>query len=139
MNKEQFVKGMSYLGTIYSKEFTQQEVEIYFDFLKSFNYDIFISAIKSLALQSKYLPRISEIVDECNKQKFHRRHIIVEYMKEKGFFKTHLEYEKTLRFIQLSEMSGWLADALSDYYKMMLAEKGENAIGTSNAYILKLE
>ena len=64
MDKQDFVKAMSYLGIIYNKEFTQDEVSVWYSFFQDANAEVFKNAIKRLATKNKFLPSIAEIKQE---------------------------------------------------------------------------
>ena len=69
MTEIELTKGLAYLGTAYNKQYTKMEVEQHFDFLKKYSYEGFIMAIKSIIKNSKFLPKINEIVAECEASK----------------------------------------------------------------------
>ena len=64
MNKEEFLKGMTILGTAYDKEFTQEQVEVWYSFLKDYKLNDFILAIQELIKTEKFIPSIAHIT-EC--------------------------------------------------------------------------
>lgn len=64
MNKEQFVKGLKYLGVAYNKEFTEEQATVWFDFFKDTDYEVFRQAVKRIIPKSKYLPSIAELKEE---------------------------------------------------------------------------
>ena len=119
MTQEQFKDSMAYLGIAYGKEFTQQELIIYYDFLKEFNDDILVKAIKNIIKKSKYLPKITEILEECEKCKEQTRYEVIEFMREKGYFKALIEYEKATLFMERGLVPEWLQEDINKYYKMM--------------------
>ena len=126
MTEIELTKGLAYLGTAYNKQYTKMEVEQYFDFLKDYSYEGFIMAIKSTIKKSKFLPKINEIVAECEFSKNQARNKVVEYMRSKGYFKKGtyeelddiqalLNYEKTLKFINEDNVPEWLLDDIEKY------------------------
>ena len=66
MNKEQFVKAMTYLAIAYDKEFNQEQLNVWYEFFKNDDFNILKQAIKSIILKSKYLPSIAELKEEIN-------------------------------------------------------------------------
>ena len=67
MEKEKFLKGMTYLGIAYNKEFTQEAINIWYDFFKDTDYEIFRQAVKRIIPKNKYLPSIAELRAEIAK------------------------------------------------------------------------
>ena len=126
MTEIELTKGLAYLGTAYNKQYTKMEVEQHFDFLKNYSYEGFIMAIKSIIKNSKFLPKINEIVAECEASKKQAKNKVVEYMRSKGYFKKGtyeelddiqalLNYEKTLKFINEDNIPEWLLDDIEKY------------------------
>lgn len=64
MNKEQFVKGLKYLGIAYNKEFDEEQATVWYDFFKDVEYDTFRQAVKRIIPKNKYLPSIAELRGE---------------------------------------------------------------------------
>lgn len=67
MNRDEFLKGMVYLGTIYGKEFTKDELTVWYSFFHQVDSNIFKVAIKNLAEKNRFIPSIAEIRAEINK------------------------------------------------------------------------
>lgn len=63
MEKKEFVKGMSLLGTAYQKKFDEEELATWYMFLKEYKYGEFLEAITQLVKTNKFLPTISEICE----------------------------------------------------------------------------
>ena len=64
MNLQEFTKAMTFLGVAYNKEFTQEQVGIWYNFFAETKIEDFKNAIKRLINKSKYLPSIAEIKSE---------------------------------------------------------------------------
>ena len=120
MKKEELLKGLTYLGTAYNKEYSQVEAELYYDFLKEYSYRVFINSIKETINESKYLPKISELVEKCNAYKKSEINDVVEYMKQVGYFKDIIEYDKAYLFIEQGTVPKWLQQDMNKYYKQMI-------------------
>lgn len=67
MNKEQFLRGMTFLGTAYKQEFTEEEIEVWYTLLKEFTEEDFTNAIKSLIKTEKFMPSIAHIAEHIAK------------------------------------------------------------------------
>lgn len=66
MKIENFIKGMKFLGIAYNKEFNKEQCEVWYDFFKNEDYEVFRKAIKRIISKSQYLPSISEIKKEMS-------------------------------------------------------------------------
>jgi hypothetical protein len=132
MNKEQFTKGITYLGIAYNKEFNQKEVETFYDFLKDYDYETFKIAIKEIIKDKKFMPSISEMIEFCNKNKQQKKFEILEKMKLQGYFKDLKEYEKAIRWLESGNIPSWFKEDIKQYnntqqieYKPQLASLEE--------------
>jgi hypothetical protein len=123
MKQEELVKGLKVLGIAYSKEFTQEECVTYYEFLQEYTYDTFKAAVKNIIKKSKFLPKISELVEECENCKEQVKFEVIEFMNRKGYFKNIKEYEKTITWYSKGLTPDWLMKDMQKYYKMMQQEK----------------
>lgn len=64
MNIMEFTKAMTYLGIAYNKEFTEEQVKVWYTFFNDTKIDDFKKAIKRIINKCKYLPSIAEIKSE---------------------------------------------------------------------------
>ena len=64
MKKEEFVKGMTYLGIAIGKKYTQEELNVYYDFVNNYQYNTFIQAIKNMITKGERNPNIHSILSE---------------------------------------------------------------------------
>lgn len=67
MKKEEFIKGLKYLGIAYNKEFNEEQAAVWYDFFKETDYESFRQAVKRIIPRSKYMPSIAEIKQEVAK------------------------------------------------------------------------
>lgn len=123
MKQEDLIKGLKVLGIAYGKEFTSDECSTYYEFLQEYNYETFKAAVKNIIKKSKFLPKISELVEECENQRTQTRFDILDFMKNQGYFKTPNEYDKASKFLQMNIIPEWFRDDLKKYYSMMNQEK----------------
>ena len=119
MSEKDFVNSMSYLGLAYGKEFTQLELMQYYDFLKEYSDNTLTKAIKNIIRTSKFLPKINELIDECEKCKEQVRFDVLEFMRQQGYFKDTTEYEKASLFMERGIVPEWLQRDINKYYMMM--------------------
>ena len=123
MKQEELVKGLKVLGIAYSKDFTQDECSTYYEFLQEYSYETFKTAVKNIIKKSKFLPKISELVEECENCKEQLKFEVIEFMNAKGYFKSPIEYEKTIMWYSKGIIPSWLKEDLNKYYKMMQQDK----------------
>ena len=64
MNKEQFTKGITFLAIAYNKEFTEEQVSVWYEFFKDEDYDAFRNAVKRIIPQKQFMPSIAELKEE---------------------------------------------------------------------------
>lgn len=134
MTEIECTKGLTYLGMAYGKTFTQQECELHYDFLREYNYETFVKAIKNIIKKSKFLPKINELIDECNNCKQNIKYEVVKFMLKSGYFKKGdyeeldfeqelRNYEKTKKFINENNVPEWLQKDINYYYKLMKQDR----------------
>lgn len=64
MTPQEFAKNMTIMGIAYNKEFTQEQVEIWYKFFKDTDDRDFRKAVSRLIETSKFIPSIAEIKQE---------------------------------------------------------------------------
>lgn len=69
MNKEDFIKGMKILGEAYNKDFTESQVELWYQMLGGYTKKEFKDAILELIKTEEYLPSIAKITKTIAKSK----------------------------------------------------------------------
>lgn len=67
MNKEKFLKIMTYMGIAYNKEFTKEQIEVWYSFFKEYKDEELNNAVKKIINTEKYLPSIAQIKEEIAK------------------------------------------------------------------------
>ena len=122
MTEVECTKVLTYLGTAFGKEFEQAEAEQYYDFLNEYSYETFKKAVKNIIKKSKFLPKISELIEECENCKETLKLDVIEFMLQKGYFKAISEYEKAVHFVQKGIVPSWLQEDINEHYKMMTQE-----------------
>ena len=123
MTQQDLIKGLKVLGIAYSKTFTQDECATYYEFLHEYSYETFKTAVKNIIKKSKFIPKISELVEECEKCRTQLKIEVIEFMKNKGYFKAPTEYDKTSDWYTKGIIPDWLKEDMKQYYKMMQQEK----------------
>lgn len=120
MEKEQFIKCMTYLGIAYNKEYSRFEVEQHYEFLKEYSYEELKKAIKEIIKKSKFLPKINELIEECEIVKEEVKFNILEIMKNDGYFKNIREYKKATNFLKSGIIPTWFANDMNNYRNSQL-------------------
>lgn len=64
MNKQQFLKGITFLTIAYNKEFTTEQVDVWYEFFKDEDYEVFRQAVKRVIPQKQFMPSIAELKSE---------------------------------------------------------------------------
>lgn len=119
----------------YFKDLKEEETlgmyAMYEEELSQYNEETLTNAIKNIIRTSKYMPSLSEIIEECDKCRTHQANEIVEKMWQDGYFKkgpygelddsqAHRNYNKTLKFIEESVIPEWLREDMKKYYQLLL-------------------
>lgn len=134
MTKEQFAKAMTYLGIVYNKEFTSQQVTVWYEYFNDIEENTVKTAIKEIALQSKYIPNISEMIDKCTEVESRKKYDILDLMYKDGYFRMGVKeldpehelrnYEKAQMWLSNNIIPSWLLEDMMKYgYKVPIAYK----------------
>lgn len=123
MTKEELLKGLTYLGMAYGKEYSKVECEQHYDFLKEYSYETFVTAVKNIIKTSTFIPKISDLINACESAKSITRFDVLEYMNNSGYFKDTKEYDKATLFMERGIVPKWLQNDINEYYKKMASNK----------------
>ena len=139
MKQEEFIKALTYLGLAYGKEYNSMESQQIYDFLCEYNYETFTKAVKNIIRTSKFAPKISDLIEECEKCKSSVRFEVIEYMKECGYFylsyrpehkldeaQAMRNYLKVKTFVERGIIPDWLQEDMNQYYQKMNKIRLEN-------------
>ena len=126
MTELECTKGLTYLGTAYGKEYSKIELEQHYDFLRDYSYKTFVAAIKNIIRKSKFLPKITELLEECENCKERTKFEVLEYMNSQGYFKAGSEYDKAIMFLERNNIPEWFKADLREYHRMMLENRLEH-------------
>ena len=121
MGKDEFVESMTYLGLAFNKTFTKNELILHYDFLKEYDDEVFTKAVKNIIRKSKFLPKINELIEECEIVKEEFKFNILEIMKNDGYFKDIKEYEKATNFLKSGIIPEWFVNDMNNYRNSQLA------------------
>lgn len=139
MKIEELVKGLNFLGLAYGKEYSQMEAQQVYEFVKEYEYEVFIRATKDIIRTSKFLPKIADLIEACEKQKEVKRVELIDYMKECGYFylsyrpehkldeaQATRNYLKAKTFLERGIIPDWLKEDLKYYNEKMHQSQLEN-------------
>lgn len=128
----------------YFKDLKEEETlgmyAMYEEELSQYNEETLKSAIKEIIRNSKYMPSLKEIIDQCDKCRTYQTNKIVELMWQDGYFKkgaygeldesqAYKNYNKTLKFIEEGIIPEWLREDMKKYYSQLLINKEIKLIG----------
>lgn len=103
----------------YFKDYQQTEtyatINLYQQQLSNFNFKIVSLAVNNLIKKSKFLPAISEIIEECEKLKDKHIFSILEKMNADGYFKSINEYEKATKYLETGIIPNWFKEDMKKY------------------------
>lgn len=64
MTKEEFIKGLKFLGIAYNKEFNEEQATVWYEFFKNEDYEVFRTAVKRVIPKKQFIPSIAELKSE---------------------------------------------------------------------------
>lgn len=108
MNTKEFSKIINLLKTSYNKNYTKEELETMYDFLKDYDYYTMNKAIRILISKSNYVPNIAQIINEYKETKKELNYEMIDKAKELGNIKSELELDKAIKFLDKGIIPNWL-------------------------------
>ena len=124
MTIEELTKAMTYLGMAYNKEYKEQEIKQYYEFLRDIDYETFRTTIKSIIKNSKYIPSISQLLEESNRTQLATTIKVFEIMKQNGYFKNNKDYDKAIGWLEMGIIPKWLREDMKQYQNQQLLNEG---------------
>lgn len=125
VKKDEFLKNMTMLTMAYGKEYTEEEVELYYEFLKDYDGKVLTKAIKEIIATSTFAPKIAELKKMCEHVHQTRKYEILDMMLEAGYFKNengHTDpdeeiqrYEKASKWLREKNIPAWFLEDLKQY------------------------
>lgn len=64
MSKEDFAKAMTFLGIAYNKDFTQEQLAVWYKFFYDVDQEVFKLAVKRIVMREKYVPSVAMLREE---------------------------------------------------------------------------
>lgn len=111
----------------YFNKLSQEEsialAQMYKDELSKYSEEILSSSIKNIIRNNKFMPNLSEIIDECEKNNKRYVNGIIELMKQDGYFKNATELDKVYMWLDKGIIPSWLKEDMSKYDLEQLTNK----------------
>lgn len=104
-------------------------VALYQEHLSSFNEQTLKKAFNSIIHKNKFMPSLSEIIEECEKNITYNRNYVIEKMIDNGYFTNSREIEKTYHFLEEGIIPKWLQKDMREYEQRLLAKENLKMIG----------
>jgi hypothetical protein len=120
MNIIEFMGVMKKMSMIYFKQFDEETVKIWYEFLKDEKKDVLENAINEIIKSSKFFPNVAQVLEECKIQQKLKEIKVLYEMKEANYFKNGEEYIKALNFINERNIPQWLKNDMNNYYSRKL-------------------
>lgn len=131
---EEVAKAITMLGIAFKTEYTKEEIDLYYDFLKDYDEKVLKTAIKELIKTNQFVPKISEIIKKCDEVKANQKFEVLEFMRYQGYFQNNEEYEKANKWLRDKIIPEWFKKDLSEYFSKMksnlLETKDDNKLLT---------
>lgn len=114
MKYEEFLQGTAFITAMNGKDFTELQLQLYFDFLKDIETKVYIEGLKRMFLERPYpsIPQVAEIREYCLGSK-NGKHLIAadklrKALKSFGSYSTIVFDDPILHIIIDKRFSGWI-------------------------------
>lgn len=87
MTEQEFVEGITLLGTCFGKDYSQVEVKIYYDMIKEYSNEVWTAAVTRIIKTQTFAPKIADLIKELEDSKKVTQFSIIDVMAEDGYFK----------------------------------------------------
>lgn len=102
-------------------------IRLYTKKLSKYEPEVVISAVDLIIETSKYMPTLSEVIEQCDKQKRILYKQKIDLMYKNGYFKTDEEYGKALMWLfeEKPIIPEWLKLDIDKYQNKLISRKEE--------------
>ena len=107
MKKLDFISGIKKLSGFYLKEFSNEQISLWYEMFEDIPTDVFNQAIKEIVKEKKYMPNASELYEKCSSLNKSNLIDILKFMYDDGYFHCGVETltdEHALRNLDKSVM-----------------------------------
>ena len=87
MTKSEFADGLTLIGEIFNKQYSQLETEIYYDLVKNYNNNVWNKAISKIIENEKFAPKPVDLLRVLEDVKKSMEYPIIDLMIKDGYFK----------------------------------------------------
>ena len=123
MSEKEFATAMKTLGIAYNREITADVLKVYYEILKTESYSTIKKAISETIKKKSFFPTVSDLLEECKKQRTENGFAILEFMKSQGYFHESeysiSEYEKANNWLATGVVPGWFKEDMKRYSEML--------------------
>lgn len=116
--KEDILQMLTLFSVAYKTEYNENEVNLYYDFLKDYDKKVISIATKEIIKTSPFLPKIADILKKCDEVKETQKFEILEFMKYKSYFKCDEEYQKANKWLRDKIIPDWFLKDLREYQEL---------------------
>ena len=127
MKKLDFISGMKKLSSFYLKEFTNEQLSLWYEMFEEIPEDIFNQAIKEISKENKYIPNASLLHDKCSSLNKNNLMNIANYMYQDGYFHRGVKrlsdeqalrnFDKTVMWLEKGIIPSFLKEDMQEYMK----------------------
>lgn len=115
MEKLEFATAMKHLSIAFNKNYTQEDLEVYYEYFKDYEFSILKNAVKEIIKKEKFVPVVSDLVKYCEKIKKIKNFEIIDYMIKNQKFKDGTEISKAINFVEEGVIPNWFKKEMDKY------------------------
>jgi len=127
MTKGEFTEGLTLIGEIFNKQYSEIELSVYYDLVKDYSNEIWKSAITKIIQSEKYAPKPVDLLRALEDMKMSVEIPIIEIMIKNGYFKrpsTNLKrYQLELEMVKDRKEREDLEDKIEQEKSFMVMEE----------------
>lgn len=100
--------------------------KIYEKELKNYNADILDEVFNKIINGNSFMPSLNEIKIYCKETEKEQSFLIIEKMKNDGYFKKEQEYDKILMWLEKGIIPSWFRNDMENYKKLEVYNEKSN-------------
>lgn len=93
-------------------------LKLYAKELKNYNADILEEVFNKIINGNSFMPSLNEIKIYCKEAEKEQSFLIIEKMKDDGYFKKEQEYDKILMWLEKGIIPSWFKNDMENYKKL---------------------
>lgn len=87
MTEKEFLEGITFLGELFNKQYSELEIRTYYDNLKEYSNDVFTKAVNKIITTEKFAPKLVDLIKVMKDNKNAEWLNIIDLMVKDGYFK----------------------------------------------------